>query len=276
MRAAAGQQERITALEAEVAQALASAAAAHEQLALAASRSGVLEKAYAAAVEVSSGWVGLARCTWAEFEAPHAGAAHPTFGTPLLRLTGRHTALTLAALAPLCPLQESQALQTKQRALQAALASSQKEARVAAGLQERLSGLAAELEASQKEAAAASEQLTFAHSRTAVLEKAYAAAVEVSVGSSMCGAVWTGAAVVCWRGVLGWQEQAAYPTYVCASRPVQAIQLPTATCPPLIVPPRRRRTACRPSSASCRRRWPKRRRRLGRRWASQTGSPPCR
>lgn len=143
-RAAAGQQERISALEAEVAQAHASAMAAHEQLALAASRSGVLEKAYAAAVE------------------------------------------------------ESQALQGKQRELQAALAASQKEARAAAGLQERLSGLAAELEASQKEAAAASEQLTLAHSRTAVLEKAYASAVEVRGG--LLGATWCGATIV-WCGV---------------------------------------------------------------------------
>lgn len=49
---AAGQQERIAALEAEVAQAHASAAAAHQELALAASRTGVLEKAYAATQQV--------------------------------------------------------------------------------------------------------------------------------------------------------------------------------------------------------------------------------
>jgi len=176
------------------------------------------------------GWVGLARCTWAEFEAPHAGADHPSCGPPLLRLTGRHTALTPAALAPLCPLQESQALQTKQRALQAALASSQKEAREAAGLQERLSGLAAELEASQKEAAAASEQLTFAHSRTAVLEKAYAAAVEVSRWRKH---VWCrmdrSSGMPAWRA--GLTRAAAYVSYVCASQPVQVIQSTTAPCP---------------------------------------------
>lgn len=85
--------------------------------------------------------------------------------------------------------QESQALHVKQRELQAALAASQKEARAAAGLQERLSSLAAELEASQKEAAAASEQLTLAHSRTAVLEKAYASAVEVSIGGRVLAVV---------------------------------------------------------------------------------------
>ena len=54
-RAAAGQQERITVLQAEVAQAQASAAAAHEQLALMQSRSEVLEKAYAAASQVGKG-----------------------------------------------------------------------------------------------------------------------------------------------------------------------------------------------------------------------------
>ena len=83
-------------------------------------------------------------------------------------------------------MQESQALQTKQRQLQAALASAQKEGRAAAGQQERIAALEAEVTQAQASAAAAHEQLALAQSRGGVLEKAFAAASQVCALQSVC------------------------------------------------------------------------------------------
>lgn len=82
--------------------------------------------------------------------------------------------------------QESSALQTKQRQLQSALASAQKDIRAAAGQQMRISALEAEVAQAQASAAAAHEQLALAASRSGVLEKAYTAAVEVSSCGEQC------------------------------------------------------------------------------------------
>lgn len=80
-----------------------------------------------------------------------------------------------AAPAP----QESQALQTKQRELQAALSAARRDANLAAGQQERISALEAEVAQAQASAAAAQQQLDLAASRTGVLEKAYSQAQQV-------------------------------------------------------------------------------------------------
>lgn len=86
------------------------------------------------------------------------------------------------------PPQESKSLQAKQRQLQTALASSQKELRAAAGRQEQAAALAAELEAAQAAAAAATQELALAHGRCSVLERAHAAAFEVRLPAWGAGA----------------------------------------------------------------------------------------
>jgi len=147
---AAGQQERITALEAEVAQAQAAAAEAQQQLELVASRSGVLEKAYAAAQQVGPGL----KETWWCYRG--ASAVH----VPLVKcLTRREPPQPCPFIPPPTTLQESSALQTKQRELQSALAAAHKDVRAAAGQQERISALEAEVAQALASAAAAHEQL---------------------------------------------------------------------------------------------------------------------
>ncbi len=92
--------------------------------------------------------------------------------------------ITSLLLVPCCsaPLQESQALQTKQRELQAALAAAQRDVTLAAGQQERITALEAEVAQAQAAATEAQQQLELAASRSGVLEKAYAAAQQVGPG----------------------------------------------------------------------------------------------
>lgn len=75
--------------------------------------------------------------------------------------------------------QEAQALQGKQRHLQATLFESEKKAQAAMAQQAKIDDLAAELEEVQQQQAAAAEEQELAQSRAAVVEKAYAAAIEV-------------------------------------------------------------------------------------------------
>lgn len=174
-RALAGQQERLEALAADLASAQGEAAAAREQLVLAQSRGDVLEKAYAAAVEVRT-W-GSCLCIVGSTCLRHEAAGVPPQSP---------RRASIAAAEPVCGccppplLQESHKLQAQQRQLQTALAASRKEARALAGLEERLQAQAAELAASQQAVVAAQEQLELAVSRSGVMEKAYAAAVEES------------------------------------------------------------------------------------------------
>ena len=73
-------------------------------------------------------------------------------------------------------------LQAKQRHLQATLFESEKKAQAAMAQQAKIDDLAAELEEVQQQAAAAAEEQALAHSRAAVVEKAYATAIEVRGG----------------------------------------------------------------------------------------------
>lgn len=82
---------------------------------------------------------------------------------------------------PLMP-QESQALQVQQRQLRADLAAAENAARALAGQQERIYSLTAELTEARRAVDFAQQQQALAASRAGVLEKAHAAAVEVSHG----------------------------------------------------------------------------------------------
>lgn len=75
--------------------------------------------------------------------------------------------------------QESKELLSKQRQMQAAMATLQKEARAAEGQRERAAALEAELAEVRQAAQAAAEQQALAASRSAVLEKAYEQAQQV-------------------------------------------------------------------------------------------------
>lgn len=78
--------------------------------------------------------------------------------------------------------QESKELLSKQRQMQAAMATLQKEARAAEGQRERAAALEAELAEVRQAAQAAAEQQALAASRSAVLEKAYEQAQQVGWG----------------------------------------------------------------------------------------------
>lgn len=172
-RAAAGLQERVSALQADLQAAQAEVAAAREQAALAASRSGVLEKAYAAAQEVGGASRGL-RCKLACCSA--------LFFRCLACLSSlQHGYMTspLPCFVSLSPLQEAKALQFRQRQLQAVLDMAQMEARAAAGKEQRAADLAAELMQARQAAAETAQQLELARSRAAVLERTHATAAQV-------------------------------------------------------------------------------------------------
>ena len=191
-RAAAGLQEQLSSLASQLEVSQKEAAAASEQLTLAHSRSAVLEKAYAAAVEVSrDGGVGSVRGSWQERGVLQECGLH------VCRLDCASATPTerCAALPPSRP-QDSHALQTKQRQLQAALAQAQKEARAAAGQSDRLAALQAELQQAQEAADSAIQQVSLAQSRTMVVEKAYAAAMEVRGGAPAGG--WAALRAACW------------------------------------------------------------------------------
>ena len=144
--------------QAELRQALDAAAAAEEQLLLAESRTMVVEKAYAAAVEVRGA---REKCARAEIQIEFgcgsiAGAVLAwrflllrsicRQGCPLPTHQPTHPPPVLCLLP--CP-QEARALEGKQRQLEAALKRAQREGRALGGQQERVAALGVQLAEAQ-------------------------------------------------------------------------------------------------------------------------------
>ena len=164
-----------------------------------------MEKAYAAAVEVGGAWGCLARVRvwpgavlWLAWAQSHAAAEPPSLPP------------RLATPAPLPPTssarpQESQALAAKQRQLRADLAAAEMAARALEGQQERIYSLTAELTQARQALTFAQQQHELAASRSGVLEKAHATAVEVSAALCLPRSVFTAGEVpwqprrLCWH-----------------------------------------------------------------------------
>ncbi len=157
-QAAMAQQAKIDELAAELEEVQQQAASAAEEQELAQSRAAVVEKAYAAAIEVRRlvwvvvvwgrkccGGLGGGRAMRMVGRRPtathHGGRDTATEEDSAAVACLQHLTNDTVPLPILAPLQENQALQAKQRELQAALAQSEKAARAALGQQERLESL---------------------------------------------------------------------------------------------------------------------------------------